>query len=238
MPIVQFTPLSSLVEPNFWHALTNLKIDVLRLSDETVSITGSYSSGRSFVDRETGNEIALGCNIDMGGSAFSTDVQLPPNSVSASGIFKNYNTIEEFKAADKTALFNQAADEIWNSIEKGSTSSLTRFLLITFADLKKYKYYYWFAFPAFVAKPAWDVDGDWAAASTQFNNEALNTIFNTVHQPRNLSSLYVLQVPHQKPAPVEDYETFFKDVPTSARTIAFIDPSAAPSNPGWPLRIY
>ena len=75
MSIVQFTPFSSLVEPNFWHALTNLKIDVLRLSDESVSITGSYTSGRSFVDRETGKEIALGCNIDVGGSAFSTDVQ-------------------------------------------------------------------------------------------------------------------------------------------------------------------
>ena len=38
--------------------------------------------------------------------------RLPPHSVTASGSFKNYNTIEEFKAADKTALFNQAADEV------------------------------------------------------------------------------------------------------------------------------
>lgn len=35
-----------------------------------------------------------------------------PGSIHAPGVFKNYNTIEEFKAADKTALFNQVADEV------------------------------------------------------------------------------------------------------------------------------
>jgi len=37
---------------------------------------------------------------------------LPPNSVRASGILKNFNTIEDFKATDKTAFFNQLADEV------------------------------------------------------------------------------------------------------------------------------
>lgn len=35
---------------------------------------------------------------------------------------------------------------------------------------------------------------------------------------------------------VEDYSTFFANVPASERTIAFVDPSALPTNPGWPLR--
>ena len=40
------------------------------------------------------------------------DDRLPPHSVIASGAFKNFNTIEDFKAADKTALFNQASKEV------------------------------------------------------------------------------------------------------------------------------
>lgn len=70
MPIVQFAPFSSLVEPSFWHALTNLKIDVLRLSDDAIDLTASYSAGKSVRDRETGQEIALGCNLTVGGEAF------------------------------------------------------------------------------------------------------------------------------------------------------------------------
>lgn len=37
--------------------------------------------------------------------------RLAGGAVLARGVFKNYNTVEEFKAADKTALFNQVADE-------------------------------------------------------------------------------------------------------------------------------
>ncbi|OBZ65034.1 Ubiquitin-like modifier-activating enzyme ATG7 [Grifola frondosa] len=182
MPIVQFAPFSSLVQPAFWHALTELKVDVLRLSDDAINLSANYSLGRSVKDRETGTEIALGCNLSIGGEAFTESQQLPPHSVPVTGVFKNFNTIEEFKAVDKTALFSKCR---------------TRYLLVLslylFSDhLKKYKYYYWFAFPAFVAKPAWEIDGNWESAEKQFNEDT--------------------------------------------QTVAFLDPSALPSNPGWPLR--
>lgn len=37
---------------------------------------------------------------------------VPALSVSARGVFVNYNTIQDFKAADKAALFNTVADEV------------------------------------------------------------------------------------------------------------------------------
>lgn len=37
-------------------------------------------------------------------------------------------------------------------------------------------------------------------------------------------------------APLDKYEEFYANVPASSQTIAFFDPSALPTNPGWPLR--
>jgi ubiquitin-like modifier-activating enzyme ATG7 len=92
------------------------------------------------------------------------------------GTFKNFNTIEEFRATEaKKELFNSVVDQVcqlsqrWvNRIADFDEQMLHSFktpephfnpiLLVTFADLKKYNYHYWFAFPALVAKPAWEID--------------------------------------------------------------------------------
>jgi len=73
MPLVQFAPLSSLVQPALWHKLTDLKIDVLKLSDAAVPLTGSYTIGRTIKDRETGQDIALPCNLTVGAESFESD---------------------------------------------------------------------------------------------------------------------------------------------------------------------
>jgi len=73
MPLVQFTPLSSLVQPSLWHKLTDLKIDVLKLSDAAVPISGFYSTGRTVKDRETGQDISLPCNLSVGAESFEED---------------------------------------------------------------------------------------------------------------------------------------------------------------------
>jgi ubiquitin-like modifier-activating enzyme ATG7 len=140
MPVVQFAQFSSIVQPTFWHELSRLKLEVLRLSEETVTLTATYSTGRTVKDRNTGQEVALGCNIALGGEGLSESyrcvylylrvrsmgahhISLPHLSVPAQGILKNYNTIEEFKNADKRALFSNLSDEVCTTFSVVSTAS-------------------------------------------------------------------------------------------------------------------
>ncbi|KZT38597.1 E1-like protein-activating [Sistotremastrum suecicum HHB10207 ss-3] len=238
MPIIQFAPFSSLINPTFWHTLTQLKIDVLKLSSDSVPITGSYTYGKTVVDRESGKEIALGSNLGLSGESFDAAHTASPHSVTVKGTLKNFNTIEEFKSSDKAALFNALADELWSSDfpEDGN-----KFLVLTFADLKKYKYYYWCAFPAFVVKPSWEIgEGGWEGVSSggSFGEEDLRTIAS--REEPNAPFFLVRRNAGGKiettPLIASAYPGFFTDVPEKDRYVAFIDPSSLPQNPGWPLR--
>lgn len=64
---LQFSPLSSSINPSFWHALTTLKLQVLKLSDEPVPIWASYARGRTVVDRATGERVGMGAVVELGG---------------------------------------------------------------------------------------------------------------------------------------------------------------------------
>jgi Ubiquitin-like modifier-activating enzyme ATG7 N-terminus len=59
-------------------------------------------------------------------------------------------------------LVTHSCNQLWETLTSHSPNAdaLNTFLVLTFADLKKYKYYYWFTFPAFVAQPAWEIEGE------------------------------------------------------------------------------
>lgn len=113
MVTVQFTPFSSTVSPAFWHTLAKLKLDILKLDQGVIPVIASYAAGRTIKYRETGADVALPSSVTVAEDAFQElkDVQPPPGSTLAVGKIKIYNTIEDFKNADKQTLFNEIADE-------------------------------------------------------------------------------------------------------------------------------
>lgn len=62
--------------------------------------------------------------------------------------------------------------QLWAAISNPGAElrDLNTVLAIAFAELKKYAFYYWFAFPAFVAKPAWQLESPWIKLSEAYSH--------------------------------------------------------------------
>ncbi|PLW14810.1 hypothetical protein PCANC_01117 [Puccinia coronata f. sp. avenae] len=256
--ILQFVPFGSSIDPSFWHSLTTLKIDVLKLEDEPVPIRAWYERGRWTVQRDSGADIGVGneFRVDAANSLSAehhlhpspTTTPTPSGRVAVWGLLKNFNTIEEFKASDKQTLFNTFADQLWkNKVEKKyqpANDTSPEFLIITFSDLKKYKYYYWFAFPAFVSKPSWNIlpgtqtrqHGDWPTLSLHDSQQLHDLIVQNHFSDRHWIAKHDQASDRWSLGPVSQWIDFFENVPEENRHLVFIDPAVHPQAAGWPLR--
>ncbi|KAI9206057.1 uncharacterized protein BJ171DRAFT_580131 [Polychytrium aggregatum] len=248
---LQFDTFSSAVEATFWHALAARKVDVLRLDDSPLPIQGFYdghsnntalSNALSSGARSAGS---LPARLCLSSSAFEPGQNIPPFSCVAPGTLKNTNTVEDFKALDKNALLKDTAEQIWQDICSGAAlddpSLLSRFLLVTFADLKKYKYFYWFAFPALMPTlPLRLQEGTAVAPLAEYYSEqqiaALYQSFSTLRE-RQPSKASFFQVVEGEVPVAQALSDAPEQVPEEM-TVGFVDPSCLPGNPGWPLRNY
>ncbi|KAL5274081.1 ATG7 family protein [Megaselia abdita] len=138
--ILQFLPFKSFVNSSFWHKLAELKIDVLKLSDTPETVHGFYSSFQ-----------AKSHLLEVDYSAFNSEFTPPKNCFPVQGTIYNKNTIEEFKNCNKVDLVNLEGQKFIEDLKNGKVLKdpwlLFRFFILSFADLKCHKYYYWFGFP-------------------------------------------------------------------------------------------
>mgnify|MGYP002713852362 CR=1 FL=1 len=263
MSRAQFTPFVSQVSPSFWNTLSALKLNELQLSDDVIHAHAEYSPSKTTRDRVTGSELGSRCRIWLQGDGMRADgaasdalaytVYVPlylrrPHTPSMPGLVKNFNTLQEFKAADKQRYFYQVVDDIWAAITGTSQDTLASvnnpncFLLLTYTDLKSYKYYYWFAFPALLTHaPGWSLSHatpEWGLAQDTLSEaqmialmvalqDAASTVacfvsFNAANEVR----LWVLR----------DGAAYLDHVAPDERLLLFVDPSPHEQYPGWPLR--
>ncbi|KAM0794575.1 autophagy ubiquitin-activating enzyme ApgG [Usnea florida] len=149
--MLKFATFNSDIELPFYTSLASHKINHDKLDDSARRLLGLYEIRSSDAPESS-------CRLQIHGNALTNDV-VPAGFCRAEGMIKNVNTIEEYRALDKAAILSQAARTIWDAINDGTVFScpslLAFFTAICFADLKKYKFTYFFAFPALHSDPPW-----------------------------------------------------------------------------------
>eukprot|EP00116_Pleurobrachia_bachei_P009371 sb/3469633/ len=142
---LSYVPLISSIDHTFWTNLNAKKLDELKLDSRPLPISAAYT-----------NDCANGVPAHLSLSYDSFNEESSVGCVYRGDIL-NTNTVEEFKAIDYTNLLNEQGTQIWESIKSGAAFSdpslLNKLHCVCFADLKKYKYNFWFCFPALATSP-------------------------------------------------------------------------------------
>jgi len=167
---LQYSPWTSDVELGFYSALASIKINHDKLDSSARKVLGLYEiNHKDAPERSTRMQIhATALTTDeyvsirkrrgRGRDTYSIE-RSPQGFYRAEGLIRNFNTIEEFRQVDKTAHIERAGRTIWDAINDGTIYScpslLSSFSAICYADLKKYKFTYHFAYPCIHSDPQW-----------------------------------------------------------------------------------
>ncbi|KAJ2803838.1 Autophagy protein 7, partial [Coemansia guatemalensis] len=167
--VLRFETFSSTVEPEFWAGLAHHKLHSAQLDTKRTTVRGEFVGGRRHTVRGNGQagppqKVAVPARLRVSQDTWTIaeddaqqQQQQPGALVSVEGYLHNTNTVEEFKKYDKGELLRSAGTEVLDAIRSGRATQrpelLWPFLLLTFADLKKYRFHHWFAFPAVTADP-------------------------------------------------------------------------------------
>ncbi|KAM8867570.1 ubiquitin-like modifier-activating enzyme ATG7 isoform 1-T2 [Synchiropus picturatus] len=231
---LQFAPFSGALEAGFWHQLTQKKLNDYRLDESPKCIKGYYYNG---------DPVGLPTRLTLEFSAFDVDGATPVRCCPVSGKLYNTNTLDAFKTTDKKGLLEKEAEQMWELIQSGSAlkdpSVLCRFILLTFADLKKYHFYYWFCFPALCFPEGIKIVRQPMVIEQVFSEKqitALQEAYDGLCARRATSAVpyFLLKYTDDgvRMASFDEWGTFARD----KVTVGVYDPCTLPQHPGWPLR--
>ncbi|KAJ2490670.1 Autophagy protein 7 [Coemansia sp. RSA 2050] len=244
--ILRFEPFSSAVEPEFWASVAHHKLHTARLDTAPRDVQGSFGCGRRHTvrsGRESGQKtVAVPARLRVGASDGSSN-----GDVVVSGRLHNTNTVEDFKRLDKGALLREAGAAVLEAIRSGKASEnpslLWTFVVVSFADLKKYRFWHWFGFPAVMADPA---DTVWSAAQgignvVGSNDSELEALVGRcarfVAETKHGAFLLAKQCNgNWKVHALSEWDALLTSDSSDNVLVGFVDPSSHASRPGWPLR--
>ncbi|XP_059571933.1 ubiquitin-like modifier-activating enzyme ATG7 isoform X9 [Alligator mississippiensis] len=234
---LQFVPFTSALDARFWHELTQKKLNEYRLDESPKVIKGYYYNG---------DPVGLPSRLTLEFSAFDVNAVTPARCCPAIGTLYNTNTFESFKSCDKKLLLEKAANEIWEAIKSGTALEnpmlLNKFMLLTFADLKKYHFYYWFCYPALCFPDGIPVVQQPVPLGERFSPsqiQALQKAYDQLCQKEGVTALPCFLIKYHNNSVLmsllKNWNEFFQD-PGEKVTIGIYDPGNFVQYPGWPLR--
>ncbi|KHN96605.1 E1-like activating enzyme [Metarhizium album ARSEF 1941] len=226
---LQFAPFTSEIELPFYSALFASKLDYDKLDDSARNVLGLYEPRVE--------EPQASCKMQILGNAL-TNQNAPLGTARGEGIIKN----------------------IWDAINDGTIYSvpslLSSFVILSYADLKKYQFTYWFAFPALHSDPQWKRTGPVERLTADESIELVDRVGTWRYSVDSRQhGFFLAKKVRNKRTQAEDAEGsnsltfrwevgtlgsfeegFFNDIPPEDRYVAFADPSTYDEGPGWPLR--
>ncbi|KID87862.1 E1-like activating enzyme [Metarhizium guizhouense ARSEF 977] len=226
---LQFATFTSEIELPFYSALFASKLDYDKLDDSARNVLGLYESRVE--------EPQASCKMQILGNAL-TNQNAPLGTARGEGIIKN----------------------IWDAINDGTIYSvpslLSSFVILSYADLKKYKFTYWFAFPALHSDPQWKRTGPVERFTADESTELVDRVGTWRYSVDSRQhGFFLAKKVRGQEMQTEDMEGsnsigfrwevstlgsfeegFFNDIPEEDRYVAFADPSTYAEGPGWPLR--
>ncbi|OBA21515.1 E1-like protein-activating [Metschnikowia bicuspidata var. bicuspidata NRRL YB-4993] len=135
---LRFHPVQSFVDSSFFTNLSHRILNEYKLDSSPKRIHGFMAQPlklNKFNDRPV-------INLDY--NCFE-QAQTDALTRTVDGRLYNVNTIEEFKALDKKALLQEWGRDLARSLDHAPLREA--FYVVSFCDLKKYRFYYWLAYP-------------------------------------------------------------------------------------------
>lgn len=212
---LQFFPFCSKVDPAFWKQLGERKLNEYKLSSHAVPISNAYYS---FNTAKNADRAWLEVRSDDDACGFANEFK------AEGGTLINVNTLEDFKALNKTKLIEEEFARFESALETNQffanpTYWLTRFLVISFADLKRHVFVYWFAFPALALSHL--------SAQNSLLELALPGFFESLE---GMPSPFFFVDEQNKPRALSEWHK------EDSLTFGFVDPSPNRTAPSWFLR--
>ncbi|KAI5958886.1 ATG7 [Candida theae] len=192
----KYTPIQSFIDSSFFTKLAELKLDKFKLDASSQKVWGFQLQTQNL------NKFNDTPTIHLDDQSFSNGKPIKEDNRVLSGELINVNTIEEFKNTNKQDLLKSWGQQIQERIAKAKTFDLgtfNQFYVWSYSDLKKYKFYYWVAFP--ILGSEWNLEKEGAVeeetlqllerdVSGQFFQIDNNVLFDAADQRKSHTFVY------------------------------------------------